>query len=61
MEIDRSIRRLTALENSASTARVLNLLATHRRFPDDEELAKNPFFKNKLLNRSIILKHRLPT
>jgi len=59
MELDRSIRRLTALENSASTARVLNLLATHRRFPDDEELARNPFFKNKLLNRSIILKHRL--
>jgi hypothetical protein len=59
MEIDRSIRRLTALENSASTARVLNLLATHRRFPDDEELARNPFFKNRLLNRSIILKHRL--
>lgn len=59
MELDRSIRRLTALENSASTARVLNLLATHRRFPDDIELARNPFFKNRLLNRSIILKHRL--
>ena len=59
MEIDRSIRRLTALENSASTARVLNLLATHRRFPDDLELNRNPFFRNRLLNRSIILKHRL--
>lgn len=59
MDIDRSIRRLTALENSASTARVLNLLATHRRFPEDLELNRNPFFRNRLLNRSIILKHRL--
>ena len=59
MELDRSVRRLTALQNSASTARVLNLLATHRRFPDDEQLQKNPFFRNRLLNRSIVLKHRL--
>lgn len=59
MELDRSIRRLTALEHSASTARVLNLLSTKRRFPDDAELNANPMFRNRLLNRSIILKHRL--
>ena len=59
METDRSIRRLTSLEHSASTARVLNLLATHRKAPNDPELITNPFFKNRLLNRSIIIKHRL--
>ena len=59
MENDRSIRRLTALERSASTARVLNLLSNHRRAPDDEELNRNPFFENRILNRSIVLKHRL--
>jgi hypothetical protein len=59
MELDRGIRRLTALEHSASTARVLNLLSTHRKFPDDKELQDNPFFRNRVLNRSIILKHRL--
>ncbi|MEI9890430.1 MAG: hypothetical protein WDN45_07320 [Caulobacteraceae bacterium] len=50
---------MTALESTASTARVLNLLATHRKFPDDPELRDNPFFRNRVLNRSIILKHRL--
>ena len=59
MEPDRSVRLLTALEGSASTARVLNLVATHRKFPDDPDLAQAPFFKNRLLDRCIILKHRL--
>jgi hypothetical protein len=59
MEANRGIRSLTTLEHSASTTRVLNLLATHRRNPDDPDLVTNPFFKNKVLNRSIILKHRL--
>jgi hypothetical protein len=59
MEADRSVRRLTALEQSASTARVLNLLATHRKFPNDADLAQAPMFRNVLLDRSIILKHRL--
>jgi len=59
VEPDRSIRLLTALEGSASTARVLNLVATHRKYGADPDLAQAPFFKNKLLDRSIILKHRL--
>jgi len=59
MAIDRSIRRLTTLERSASTARVLNLLAIHKRDPDDPELLAKPFFENRVLNRCIILKHRL--
>jgi len=59
MSDDRTVRRLTSLEQSASTARVLNLLATHRRYGNDPDLAQAPFFKNRLLDRSIILKHRL--
>jgi hypothetical protein len=59
VEPDRSVRLLTALEGSASTARVLNLVATHRKYGDDPDLAQAPFFKNRLLDRSIILKHRL--
>ncbi|EJL31212.1 hypothetical protein PMI01_02876 [Caulobacter sp. AP07] len=59
MENDRSIRRLTALERSASTARVLNLLAVHRGFEKNGEAPVTPLFRNRLLDRSIILKHRL--
>jgi hypothetical protein len=59
MESDRGLRRLTALEHTASTARVLNLLAVHRKYPDDEDLLNKPFFRNRVLNRCIILKHRL--
>jgi hypothetical protein len=59
MEPDRGLRRLTSLEQTASSARVLNLLATHRRSPRDMELQHNPMFRNRILNRSIILKHRL--
>lgn len=59
MAVDRSVRRLTTLERSASTARVLNLHAVHKRAPDDSELIASPFFVNKTLNRCIFLKHRL--
>ena len=59
MDNDQGVRRLTTLVESASTARVLNLLATHRKPGDDPELALAPFFANKLLNRSIILKHQV--
>lgn len=59
MDNDRSVRRLTSLEQSASTARVLNLLSVHRKLGEDADLAQAPFFKNRLLDRSIILKHRL--
>ncbi|WP_374653706.1 hypothetical protein [Phenylobacterium sp.] len=57
--IDRTLRRLTALEHSASTARVLNLVAAHRKTEDEEALAQAPFFQNRVLNRCIIVKHRV--
>lgn len=59
MDTDRSVRRLTALEQTASTARVLNLTAIHRKNRLDPSLLDAPFFTHRLLNRSIILKHRL--
>lgn len=52
-------RSLNALENSASTARVLNLRKIFLEYADDPFYAMEPFFQNPLLNRSLILKHRL--
>jgi hypothetical protein len=56
---DRTVRSLVALERSASTARVLNLGATHRKAVDDPSLVEKPFFQNKVLNHSIIVRHRI--
>lgn len=59
MATDRTVRSLVALEQSASTARVLNLVATHRRLPNDESLQTSPFFQTKSLNHGLIVKHRV--
>ena len=56
---DRTIRSLIALDQSASTARVLNLVATHRRLAGDPTLEEQPFFQNRLLNHGLIIKHRV--
>ncbi|MFI4934803.1 MAG: hypothetical protein ACHP7N_09320 [Caulobacterales bacterium] len=56
---DKSVRNLAHLEDSASTARVLNLLRVHKRRGHDPAHTENPFFKNPTLNRAIVLKHRL--
>jgi hypothetical protein len=56
---DRTVRALTHLEESASTARVLNLLRVQRRYRNDPAYRARPFFKNATLNKSIIIKHRL--
>jgi hypothetical protein len=53
------LRSLSALENSASTARVLNLQRFYANFSEDPAYNKNPFFQNSVLNRSLIIKHRL--
>jgi len=53
------LRSLSALETSASTARVLNLRRVHANFADDPTYSKSPFFHNSVLNRSLIIKHRL--
>ncbi len=56
---DRTIRSLVALSESASTARVLNLVSTLRTAQEDRSLSEKPFFTNRILNASIIVKHRV--
>lgn len=53
------IRSLSSLENSASTARVLNLRKVFVDHGEDDDYKKAPFFNNVTLNRCLILKHRL--
>jgi len=53
------LRSLSALELSASTARILNLRRIYTNFSHDPSHAKNPFFQNSVLNRSLIVKHRV--
>lgn len=52
-------RNLGALELTASTSRVLNLRKVFEVYGEDQEYRKSPFFKNHILNRSLLLKHRL--
>ena len=52
-------RSLSSLEDSASTARVLNLRKVYADFSEDPAYQKAPFFQNPVLNRSLIVKHRL--
>jgi len=56
---DRSVRSLLHLQNTASTARSLNLVAVWNKYGETAEYATRPFFSNATLNRSIIVKHRL--
>jgi hypothetical protein len=53
------VRSLAALSASASTSRVLNLSLVQQRHGEDPEHGANPFFINQVLNRAIIIKHRL--
>ena len=53
------VRSLSNLEESASTARVLNLLAVARQSEDEEDYLRKPFFLTRPLNTALFLKHRL--
>lgn len=55
----RANRSLAALNRTASTARVLNLVAVEHQHKDTAEYSQAPFFCNPILNASIVLKHRL--
>ena len=57
--VDRSVRNLADLKDTASTARTLNLHDVWRRHAHTPEYKAKPFFQSPILNRSIILKHRL--
>lgn len=56
---DRTIRNLARLQATASTTRVLNLLAVWRDNRDNPDWSERPLFRNAQLNRAIIIKHRL--
>nr|WP_295106297.1 hypothetical protein [uncultured Caulobacter sp.] len=56
---DRMMRSLRALERTASTSRVLNLLAVEAESSKRPEYAQAPLFRNRTLNTAIVLKHRL--
>jgi hypothetical protein len=56
---DPGFRNLALLDQTASTARVLNLRHTSLRHAQDPELALRPFFEHPSLNRAIIVKHHL--
>ena len=57
--VDRSVRTLSQLDATASTARVLNLWGVARRKSGEPEYAEQPFFDSPVLNTSIIVKHRM--
>jgi len=50
-------RDLSLIRASGSTARVLNLALAYERFGQTEEYDSKPLFRNKRLNRSLIVKH----
>jgi hypothetical protein len=56
---DRMMRSLRALERTASTSRVLNLIAVEAESTHRPEYGQAPMFRNRVLNTALILKHRL--
>lgn len=57
--VHKPYRSLAALNKTASTTRVLNLAAVMDSHGKTPEHAASPFFRSLLLNRSLVLKHRL--
>ena len=58
---DRLTRSLRALERTASTSRVLNLLAIQNQSGHRPEHSEAPLFRNRILNTALVVKHRLRT
>jgi hypothetical protein len=56
---DRVTRSLRALERTASTSRVLNLLAIQADSGHRPEHGQHPLFRNRVLNSALVVKHRL--
>jgi hypothetical protein len=56
---DRMTRSLRALERTASTSRVLNLLAIEAESTHRPEYGQAPMFRNRVLNTALVVKHRL--
>jgi len=58
MSADRSVRRLSAL-STASSSRVLNLIAIADANVENDGHKKSPLFLSPAFNQSLVLKHRL--
>lgn len=56
---DRALRSLARLQNSGATSRVLNLNRLNRQYQELPEHRSRPFFRSPLLNKALIVKHRL--
>jgi hypothetical protein len=56
---DRSLRSLARLQNSGATSRVLNLNRVHQQYGQTEAHRNDPFFRHPLLNKALVVKHRL--
>ncbi|PHY13453.1 hypothetical protein CSW58_05620 [Caulobacter sp. B11] len=56
---DRLTRSLRALERTASTSRVLNLLAIQAASGQRPDYAEAPMFRNRVLNSAMVVRHRL--
>lgn len=52
-------RDLSLIRESGSTTRVLNLALVFERFGETEDYQAKPLFKNRRLNRALIVKHAL--
>ncbi len=57
--VDRSVRNLANLQTNGSSTRTLNLIAIWKANRNEDGYRNNPLFQNYVLNRSIIVKHRL--
>jgi len=53
------LRNLAGIEAMQSNARILNLRKTYEKYAAQEDYQEYPFFKNKRMNRSIVVKHKL--
>jgi len=53
------VRSLAQVRESASTARILNLLRVKERYGETDEYAQQPLFLNSRLNQAIFIKHTI--
>jgi hypothetical protein len=57
--IDRSIRKLDRISYTGSSMRVIDLVKINQLYGTTLEYKKYPLFNSRILNQSIIVKHRL--
>ncbi len=55
----RTVRKLSSLQETAASSRVLNLVTTWKQSGPQAQYADRPLLENRVLNRSIIVKHQL--